>query len=414
LEILRGPAAQAGLALAIVGRRKKDQQPRNQGQHCAGDEFTFQTVSDTPIMEAYPNYSRQFSSPAQRTQKTLVSAIIPARNEEASIARAVESVAAQPEVEEVIVVNDQSRDRTAGILAQLMLSIPKLRVLETRGLPSGWTGKNYALSMGVAAAHGDWLLFTDADTYHLPGSTQRALADASENKAALVSYSPEQEMETFWERALIPFVYCRLAARFSFARVNNPDLPDAASNGQFLLIRRDVYESVGGHAGVASEILEDVALARRVKHSGNRIYFTAPVGVVRTRMYRTFGAMWQGWTKNLYPLMGGSFSSVLRELCAVFPWATAAVLALFYPAAAKAHDLLVFTTCCIGLFLAAHAMYAAQLYRNLFGLRYVQYYVPGACLYSAALIASWWKNTRGSVVWKGRTYPSKAPRTKTA
>ena len=112
---------------------------------------------------------------------------------------------------------------------------------------------------------GDWLLFTDADTYHLPGSTRRALADAADHDAVLVSYSPEQEMETWWERALIPFVYCRLAAKFSFARVNDPDLPDAAANGQFLLIRRDVYESVGGHASVAGEILEDVALARRVK-----------------------------------------------------------------------------------------------------------------------------------------------------
>ncbi len=238
--------------------------------------------------------------------KTLVSAIIPARNEEASIARAVESVAMQFEVGEVIVVNDQSTDRTGAILAELSTRIPKLRVIEAGPLPTGWIGKNHAASVGAAAAQGDWLLFTDADTYHYFGSTRRALSDAVDHDAVLVSYSPEQEMETWWERALIPFVYCRLAARFSFAQVNDPKRPEAAANGQFLLVLRDAYEAVGGHAAVAQEILEDVALARLVKRNGYGIYFTAPMGVVRTRMYRSFGAMWEGWTKNLYPLMGGN------------------------------------------------------------------------------------------------------------
>ena len=148
----------------------------------------------------------------------MVSAIIPARNEEASIARAVESVAAQLEVGEVIVVNDQSTDRTGAILAELAMRIPKLKVLDAGPLPDGWVGKNHAVAVGAAAATGEWLLFTDADTYHYPGSARRALADAVDHDAVLVSYSPEQEMETWWERALIPFVYCRLSAKFSFAR----------------------------------------------------------------------------------------------------------------------------------------------------------------------------------------------------
>jgi chlorobactene glucosyltransferase len=149
----------------------------------------------------------------------MVSAIIPARNEEASIARAVESVAAQPEIGEVIVVDDQSTDGTGAILTELRSRIPKLKILNTGdALPPGWAGKNYAVSIGAAAATGDWLLFTDADTYHLHGSTRRALCDAVEHDAVMVSYSPEQELGSFWERALIPFVYCRLANKFSFAR----------------------------------------------------------------------------------------------------------------------------------------------------------------------------------------------------
>ena len=108
-----------------------------------------------------------------------VSAVVPARNEEATIASAVESLAAQPEITEIIVINDQSTDGTAAELDRLSERYAQLRVLQTNALPGGWVGKNYAVSLGAAQATGDWLLFTDADGVHLPGSTARALADAA-------------------------------------------------------------------------------------------------------------------------------------------------------------------------------------------------------------------------------------------
>jgi glycosyltransferase involved in cell wall biosynthesis len=348
---------------------------------------------------------------ADRNTRTLISAIIPARNEEVSIARAVESVAAQPEVGEVIVVNDQSTDRTGEILEQLAARIPRLRVLAAGELPRGWVGKNHALSVGAAGATGDWLLFTDADTFHSLGAARRALADAVDRDAVLVSYSPEQEMETLSERAVIPFVYCRLAARFSFARINDPRQPDAAANGQFVLLLRDTYEAVGGHAAVAGEIAEDVALARLVKGQGYGIYFTAPIGIVRTRMYRSFGAMWQGWTKNLYPLMGGTPRSVLIELAEAFPFFE--VLTLILLSAFAFRERLVAPWFPLSIVLAviggAHLRYGIRLYRNLFPISLVQYYMLAVCLYTAVLAASWWKNTRGTVIWKGRAYPAKTP-----
>ena len=340
----------------------------------------------------------------------MVSAVIPARNEEASIARAVESVAAQPEVGEVIVVNDQSTDRTGEILAGLAAKIPKLRVLETGTLPSGWTGKNYALSIGAAAAKGDWLLFTDADTFHLPGSTARALADANEHDAALVSYSPEQEMGTFWERALIPFVYWRLSTKFQFSRISDARFPDAAANGQFVLTRGDVYWELGGHAALAGEILEDVALARRTKRAGYGICFAPGAGIVRTRMYRAFGPMWAGWTKNLYPLMGSSKAATIGELFTVLPWLAILLLTLVWAYLHGAYGVSAgFLPVFIAIALFERQLeHMVELRRNLFPAAYVQYYAIGACLYSAALIASWWKDTHGKVVWKGRTYPARS------
>ena len=341
--------------------------------------------------------------PAQSVNaQTTVSAIVPARNEEATIAAAVESLAVQPEITEIIVIDDQSSDGTAARLKELSSRYPQLRVLETTELPAGWVGKNYAVSLGAAQAKGDWLLFTDADGVHLPGSTAHALADAAATGAGLVSYSPEQETRTWWEKALIPFVYARLAHKFSYAEVSHPDSPAAAASGQYLLIRREDYARIGGHAAVAGEVLEDVALARLAKQAGIRLHFAPGYGIMRVRMYGTFGAMWQGWSKNLYPLvggtMGGTSRAVGRELFRVVPWIPLLVLPLAFM-----H--LIWGALGIALLAGRHAAYAADLRRNRFPAALALYYLPGVALYAAALLHSEWRYVRGSVAWKGREYP---------
>jgi cellulose synthase/poly-beta-1,6-N-acetylglucosamine synthase-like glycosyltransferase len=327
-----------------------------------------------------------------------VSAIVPARNEEAVIAACVESLVRQPEIGEIIVVNDQSTDRTGGILRELAGRTPRLRLAETGALPNGWIGKNYAASIGATLVAGDWLLFTDADAVHLSGSTGRALAAAESSGAALVSYSPEQVTETWWEKALIPFVYTRLAQRYPYAEVSDPESAVAAANGQYLLIRRDAYEAIGGHASVAGEVVEDVALAQRVKQFGYKIRFEPGTGLVRVRMYRSFGAMWQGWTKNLFPLLGGSRQIVGRELLSVIPWIPVLLLA----AGLRVHVLAL-----LGLLLLAgrHAAYAAVLRHNRAPVSRIFYYVPAVALYGAVLVSSMRRYSSGTIGWKDREYP---------
>ena len=331
-----------------------------------------------------------------------VSAIVPARNEEATIAAAVESLAAQPEISEIIVINDQSTDGTAAALQQLSSRYSQLRILEAKELPGGWVGKNYAVSLGAAQATGDWLLFTDADGVHLPGSTAHALADAAEAGAGLVSYSPEQETRSWWEKALIPFVYTHLSHKYSYDEVNHPDSPAAAASGQYLLIRREDYLRIGGHAAVAGEVLEDVALARLAKQAGVRLHFASGNGIMRVRMYRTFSALWQGWTKNLYPLIGGmtggTSRAVGRELFRVVPWIPLLVLPL-----SLLH--LIWGVLGVALLAGRHAAYAADLRRNRFPAALALYYLPGVALYAAVLLNSEWRYARGRVAWKGREYP---------
>jgi glycosyltransferase involved in cell wall biosynthesis len=327
-----------------------------------------------------------------------ISAIVPARNEEPSIADCLKSLARQSEIAEIIVVNDQSTDKTAEIVRGLMTTIPNLRLFETQGVPAGWVGKNNAVALGAKEAANPWLLFTDADAVHEPGATAKALQLAQETSAVLVSFSPEQMMEKWYEKALIPFIYCRLARKFSYDAVNDPSSPDAAANGQFLMIRRDAYDAVGGHASVAAEVLEDVALARRIKSAGYRLAFHSGKGVVRVRMYRSFAAMWEGWTKNLYKLMGGTPGSAFREIESAFPWIVLLVLLLGIkvPFAMFAG---------VWLLIFRQINYGSELTRNQFPFSLILYYVPAVALYAGVLWASYRRHATGKVEWKGREYP---------
>ena len=212
---------------------------------------------------------RAAPSPLDVNLNANVSAIVPARNEEATIAGCLRSLADQPEIREIIVVNDQSTDGTAGVLANLAAAEPKLCVIEAGPLPAGWVGKNHAAWLGAQQASGAVAAFHRCRC-HSPARLDGAWRLRTRNRTAprVISYSPAQEMHTWWERALIPFIFCRLSQLYPYAAVNDPESPRAAANGQYLLIRRDAYEAIGGHAAVCGEVLEDVALAQRAKEAG--------------------------------------------------------------------------------------------------------------------------------------------------
>ena len=338
----------------------------------------------------------------------LLSAIVPARNEEAVIGACVESLARQAEIGEILVVNDQSTDKTALIVREWLERLPQLRLLETKELPAGWVGKNNAVWLGAQEAKGKWLLFTDADAVHSVDSAARALAIAAKENAALVSFSPEQVMETWYEKSLIPYVYCRLASRFSYAEVSDPGKVAAAANGQFLMIRRDAYEAVGGHASVAGEVLEDVALAKRMKGAGYRIWFGSGKGIVRVRMYRSLDAMWQGWRKNLYPLMGGSEREAGKEIAkALAPLMAMMIMMVsmwvFTKSVMGAIGVLV--PGLLGMFFAIDR----ELRHNQFPRQLIWYGIPGRLLFAGVLWASQRGHRRGKLEWKGREYPVGTP-----
>src|SRR5438270_4006244 len=156
-----------------------------------------------------------------------VSVIVPSRNEEACLHACLESLVAQTGFAfEVIVVDDHSTDRNR----EIVLSFPGVRVIDADPLPQGWTGKNNAVTSGARVANGVWLLFTDADTVHLPGSLARSLDEAKRHGAALLSYSPEQIVTGFWEKAVMPVIFAELASHYRPSEVSDPRSPAAAAN----------------------------------------------------------------------------------------------------------------------------------------------------------------------------------------
>lgn len=233
----------------------------------------------------------------------LVSVLIPARNEERCIVRCLESVLHQTYPHyEVIVVDDGSTDATPALLACAAHRHPRLRVLRNETLPVGWTGKNYACWRAVAAAQGEWLLFLDADTAASPHLLASIMVAARQQQVDLLSLFPLLEMETFWEQLFLPAFRAMIYAAFPLERVNAPDaLPhEVVANGQCLLVRRDWYAAIGGHAAVRNAVLEDVSLGQRLRASGGSVGAAPGLHLIRVRMYTSRQEVLEGLTKNAF------------------------------------------------------------------------------------------------------------------
>lgn len=242
--------------------------------------------------------------------------IIPARDEAVNLPGCLDSLLVQSEPAfqlgdqwQIVVIDDGSTDGTGAILqayASQNRGVQTVRAKELKARRHGFTGKNAACWLGASqevARTAKWLLFTDADTLHEPGSAHRAVVEAERHKLTLLSYSPRQLTANVAQRALLPLIFSELASTYPPKRVSDSSDPIAAANGQFLLVRRQTYFDVGGHQAVASAVLEDVALARLLKRR-HAIRLRYAPDAVSARMYRGIGDMVQGWTKNLALLFG--------------------------------------------------------------------------------------------------------------
>ena len=242
-----------------------------------------------------------------------VSVLVPARNEERSIADCISSLLHQtyPNLE-IIVLDDDSDDRTPEILDRLQNKRPDLTILQGLPLPSGWTGKNWACYQLGLSAEGELLVFTDADTVHSPESIASIVAFAEQTGAQFFSGVPHQRMETFWEKVIIPmtqFLYFAYLPNSWITTKKDPKF--SATNGQLLCATRSAYDRIGGHESVKNNIVEDVALGKKAKEAGIKTALGSAIETVECRMYASYSEIIAGFSKNFFPGLGYSFPLLL-------------------------------------------------------------------------------------------------------
>lgn len=239
---------------------------------------------------------------------TRVTVVVPARDEAAVLPETLPALLTQELLQEVrgteiqvVLVDDGSTDGTAELARRVADEAGlsrRLRVLRALPTPEGWTGKVHALACGVEGATSEgaaseWLLFTDADIRHRPGSLTALLAKATEGPYDLVSVMARLHAETFWERLLIPPFVFYFQLLYPFRQVASPRSKVAAAAGGCVLVRRTALEAAGGVASIRDAVIDDVSLAQRVAAAGGRTWLGLDPGIVSVRPYRGLGELWR-------------------------------------------------------------------------------------------------------------------------
>jgi len=341
--------------------------------------------------------------------------IVPARNEEDSLGACLESLVAQSNEFfqlgrdwELLIVDDGSTDQTRAIAMKYSERLRGVIVLSPAKLEKGWTGKANACWTAAQRARGQWLLFTDADTIHEPGNLRRAMHEAEKHNVGVLSYSPRQLVSGLWQRALMPLVFSELALAYPPEKVSNPELRIAAANGQFLLASRKAYDTVGGHAAVKGEILEDVELAFLAKRRKVGLRFRYAADALSTRMYRTAGAMIEGWTKNLASLFGNCLILAAWRVLDIFLLIGLPLLAWrFWDAGIRGVPYFTAGWLLVVVWLRNLWRFYARVAKSNFPALDCLLSPLALPLFSVLLYRSWFQNTvLKRVNWKGRTYPA--------
>ena len=338
-----------------------------------------------------------------------VSVIVPARNEQNRIAPCIESLLNQgPVVGEIIVVDDRSDDGTGDHVQQLANGDPRVRVVRVDDLPPKWSGKAHACHVGGRVATSDWLLFTDADCVLLPGGVAGAVRYAERHNVEFLTLWLRADHRSFWEHMLIPLCGALILYWFPPFQANRSGSRLAYATGQFILIKREAYERIGGHESARECVIEDIPLAQHAKRVGLRMRAALGTDIVSVRMYSSYREIRDGWTRIFigalqkpWKLLWSAWSLVGGSLLPSFgaPAATVAVLLYGWPAAPAELAAIVL------LWLHFLAVYTVS-YRT-WGLcrcdrRHLLLY-PISCLYVIGILLRgwWWMVTGRTIVWRG-------------
>jgi len=333
-----------------------------------------------------------------------VSVLIPARNEERNIRECVESLLIQNYKKfEVIVLNDNSEDRTGEILEELKNKYEDLKIIHGKTLPEGWTGKNYACHQLYQASRGDYLLFTDADTVHFRDSILNSVTRSLNRKADLYTLIPKMTLNTFAEKMIMPGLHFTTFTMLPYYLAETLKSPAFAMGvGPFLLFKRESYEAIGGHEALKNELVEDVRLAKNIKRFGYKVIVNKGLDIYSCRMYQSFREIWEGFSKNIFPGMGYS-SLTLFSVFFVY------LMLFFVPFAGVAVSLAAGNEYLLYNFLYQVFLLLTMrvIINSSFKLGFISALLHPAGILIISMIGfnSWrWNKIGKGSLWKGRTY----------
>lgn len=374
---------------------------------CGMGALTFRSLCATTILRANPHASLLEFFPK-------VSIILAARNEEEALPAALQSLLAleYPEIE-IVLVDDDSRDRTGAIAdewARNPAAKGRLKILHNHLLPPNWHGKVHALHLAASVAASEWILATDADMVFHPSILRVAMSCALERGVQFLSIVPELELGSFWERVVLPAFAFLITSLFPLHSVNDPKSSRALAAGAFILMKREDLEALGGYARLKNVLIEDLRLAELFKRHGHRIYLAASRGLLHTRMYSSGTEMFEGLSRSAFEGSGFSVPKILgamflANLLAVFPWVAliARILRDMRYGGAALHDpvLLVALAACA----LASVVYLPFIRHFRVPVLYT-FALPLATLfYSSVSVNSTFAGILGGgVPWKGRRY----------
>ncbi len=254
----------------------------------------------------FKNTARVQLSPETIKENPLISVLVPARNEEDNIKRCLLSLMKQDYKNiEILVLNDNSTDNTAGIVSGLARKDKRITLHHGKPLEKGWLGKSFACYQLSKFAKGKYLVFTDADTLHFPNSIGSSVACLLKYKVDALSVFAKQIMVTIHERMMVPagnymifwflpLILIRKAKSALFC----------TAIGQFMLFKKEVYEKIGGHKAVKSRILEDVIISKQVKKCGYKFMIFDGRHSLYCRLYHNFSEVVKGYSKILFAAFG--------------------------------------------------------------------------------------------------------------
>lgn len=343
------------------------------------------------------------------TDAPLVSILVPARDEEHRILEpCIRSILAQDYGKfEVIAVNDRSTDATGAILQMLAATDDRIHVIEGKELPPGWLGKPYAMHQALSQARGEWILATDADMIFEPSALRTGLERTLEGRADALTLLPRFEALSFWERVMTPtwmWVYLMFSV---FYRIHDPNTDRGMGIGGFFLIRRAVLDRIGGYDALKDEVMEDARLAERVKRSGARLLIDYAPALVRTRMYSTFGEMWECSTKNWFSGVNFSLPFALLAvasmyLVAVVPPLIGLISLIPIATGVSANPLLLFIPCAMSWLLQVLVMVLASRRSEVSPVYALTVPLGLGVIYAMLFDSSIRITTGKGVTWKGR------------